>query len=114
MAKLKFAVITIAILVFVSHIHEILSRLPAYARLHIEKPFYIAESIDKIAGVSICLLAIWVMSRTGPREVLREVGLDAPIPPAFAFALIASSPMLLGFALTRSLTPHLELRPLLF
>src|SRR5207302_6412987 len=43
-----------------------------------------------------------------------EVGLAAPTLPAFAFALIASSPMLLGFALTRSLTLHLQLRPLLF
>src|SRR5262245_57690919 len=114
MAKLKFAAITIAVLVAVSYIHEILSRLPAYVQLHNNKPFYIAESIDKIAGVSICLLTIWLMSRTGLREVLRDFGLDAPIPPAFAFALIASSPMLLGFALTRSLTPHLQLRPLIF
>ena len=114
MAKLKVAAITIAVLVAVSYIHEILSHLPAYVRLHSDKPFYIAESIDKIAGVGICLLTIWLMSRTGLREVLREVGLDAPIPPAFAFALIASSPMLLGFALTRSLTPHLQLRPLVF
>ena len=29
-------------------------------------------------------------------------------------ALIASSPMLIGFAITRSLTPHIELLPLMF
>ncbi len=114
LAKATYAVITIAILVTVSYVHEILSRLPAYVRLHGEEPFYVTESIDKIAGASICLLAVWLMSRTSPRGVLRQVGLDAPILPALAFALIASFPMLLGFALTRSLTPHLQLRPLLF
>ena len=111
---LKFAAITIAVLVTVSFVHEILSRLPAYVRLHGVRPFYIAESIDKVAGACLCLIATWLMARTGPRGVLREVGLAAPTLPAFAFALIASSPMLLGFALTRSLTPHLQLRPLLF
>jgi uncharacterized protein len=114
MAKLKFAAITIAVLVTVSYSHEIFSRLPAYVRLHNDKPFYIAESIDKVAGVCLCLITILLTTRAGPRGVLREVGLDAPILPAFAFALIASSPMLLGFALTRSLTPHFQLRPLLF
>jgi len=114
MAKLKFAASTIAVLVAVSYIHEILSRLPAYVQLHNNKPFYVAESIDKVAGVCLCLITVWLMKRTGPRGVLREVGLDAPILPAFAFALIASSPMMLGFALTRSLTPHIQVRPLLF
>ena len=114
MAKLRRAVITIAVLVIASYAHEILSRLPAYVRLHSEKPFYIAESVDKVAGACVCLFATWWMSRAGARSVLRDVGLDAPILPALAFALIASLPMLVGFALTRSLTPQLELRPLVF
>jgi membrane protease YdiL (CAAX protease family) len=114
LAKVPFAVITIAVLVTVSYAHEILSRLPAYVRLHSEEPFYVAESIDKIAGACVCLVAVWLMYGTGVRGVLRVLGLCASIPRAVVFALIASSPMLLGFALTRSLTPHLQLRPLLF
>lgn len=113
-AKLTFSAITIAVLISVSYAHEIISRLPAYARLHREEPFYVAESIDKIAGVCVCLLAVWLMSRTGLRGLLRELGLYASIPSALALALVASSPMLLGFAFTRSLTPHLQVRPLLF
>ena len=65
MAKLTFAVVTIAVLVTVSYAHEILSRLPAYVRLHSEEPFYVAESIDKIAGACVCLLVVWLMFRTG-------------------------------------------------
>lgn len=114
LAKVTFAVVTIAVLVTVSYAHEILSRLPAYVRLHSEKPFYVAESIDKIAGACICLLAVWLMFRTGVRGVLRALGLCASIPRALVFALITSSPMVLGFALTRSLTPLPQLRPLLF
>jgi membrane protease YdiL (CAAX protease family) len=114
MAKLKFAAVTIAVLITVSYAHEILSCLPAYVRLHSDEPFYVAESIDKVAGACICLVTIWLMSRTGARGVVREICLNAPILPALAFALFASSPMLLGFALTRTPTPHLQLRPLLF
>jgi uncharacterized protein len=114
LAKLRFAVVTIAVLVTVSFAHEILSRLPAYVRLHNEEPFYVAESIDKVAGACVCLLAVGMMFRTGVRGVLRVLGLCASIPRALIFALIASSPMLLGFALTRSLTQHIQLRPLLF
>ena len=114
LAKVTFAVVTIAVLVTVSYAHEILSRLPAYVRLHSEEPFYVAESIDKIAGACVCSLAVWLMFRTGVRGVLRALGLCASIPRALVFALITSSPMLLGFALTRSLTPHPQLRPLLF
>ncbi len=114
MAKLTFAVVTIAVLVTVSYAHEILSRLPAYVRLHSEEPFYVAESIDKIAGACVCLLVVWLMFRTGVQGVLRVLGLCASIPRALVFAVIASSPMLLGLALTRSLTPHLQVRPLLF
>ncbi|SRR6266700_3110797 len=110
MAKLTFAVVTIAVLVTVSYAHEILSRLPAYVRLHSEEPFYVAESIDKIAGACVCLLVVWLMFRTGVQGVLRVLGLCASIPRALVFAVIASSPMLLGLALTRSLTPHLQVR----
>lgn len=113
-AKLTFAVVTIVVLVTVSYAHEVLSRLPAYVRLHNAEPFYVAESIDKIAGACVCLLAVWLMFRTGVRGALRALGLCASIPRAVVFALIASSPMLLGFALTRSLTPHLQLPALLF
>ena len=62
----------------------------------------------------MCLLAVRLMYRTGLRGISRELGLSAPVLPAMAFALIASSPMLIGFAITRSLTPHIELLPLLF
>ncbi len=91
MAKLTFAVVTIAVLVTVSYAHEILSRLPAYVRLHSEEPFYVAESIDKIAGACVCLLVVWLMFRTGVQGVLRVLGLCASIPRALVFAVIASS-----------------------
>jgi membrane protease YdiL (CAAX protease family) len=108
------AAFTIVVLILASYTHEIISRVPAYGWLHSHRPFYVAESIDKIGGAALCLLATWLMYRTGVRGISRELGLSAPALPAVAFALIASSPMLIGFAITRSLTPHIELPPLLF
>jgi uncharacterized protein len=101
-------------LILASYAHEIVSRVPAYRWLHSHRPFYFAESIDKIGGAALCMLAVWLMYRNGIRGIGRELGLSTPVLPAIAFALIASSPMLIGFAITRSLTRHVELLPLLF
>ena len=54
------------------------------------------------------------MRRAALRDVIHELGVSAPILPAFAFALGVSLPMLIGFAFTRSLTPHLQLLPTLY
>jgi hypothetical protein len=108
------AAITVAVLILASNTHVIISRFPGYGWLHSHRPFYVAESIDKIGGTAVCLLAVWLMYRPGLRGISREFGLCAPVFPTVAFALIASSPMLIGFAITRSLTPHIKLLPLLF
>ena len=110
----SIAVITFVVLILASYAHEVVSRVPAYGRLHNHRPFYVAESIDKIGGATLCLLAVWLMYRAGLRGISRELGLSAPVLPAIAFALIASSPMLIGFAITRSLAPHIDVLPLLF
>lgn len=110
----SIAAFTIALLILASYTHAIISRVPAYGWLHSHRPFYVAESIDKIGSAAACLLAVGLMYYTGLRGISRELGLSAPVLPATAFALIASSPMLIGFAITRSLTPHIDLLPLLF
>jgi membrane protease YdiL (CAAX protease family) len=114
LAPWSITFITLAVLVLASYAHEIIGRVPAYGWLHSHRPFYVAESIDKIGGATLCLLAVWLMYRNGIRGVSREVGLSAPLLPAIAFALIASSPMLIGFAIARSLNPHIAVFPLLF
>ncbi len=110
----SIALITGAVLIIASYTHEIISRAPQYRWLQSHRPFYVAESLDKIGGAAVCVLAVWLMYRTGLRGISRELGLSAPVFLAIAFALVASSPMLIGFAITRSLTPHIEILPLLF
>ena len=108
------AAVTVVVLAIASYTHEIISRVPTYLWLHRHRPFYVAESLDKIGGVALCMLAVWLMYRTDLRGICSVLGLAAPIFPAIVFALIASSPMLIGFAITRSLTPNIKLLPLLF
>jgi membrane protease YdiL (CAAX protease family) len=110
----SIAAITVAVLILASYTHEIISRFPRYGRLHSHRPFYVAESLDKIGGAAVCLLEVWLMYHAGLRGISRELGLSAPVLPAIAFALVASCPMLIGFAITRSLTPHIDIPPLLF
>jgi hypothetical protein len=102
------------VLIVATNTHALLSRLAIYRQLHRTAPFYYVESIDRISGAALCVLAVWLIRRAGLRDVFRELGLSAPILPAIGFALGVSLPMLIGFALTRSLTPRLEILPLLF
>jgi membrane protease YdiL (CAAX protease family) len=110
----RAALITITVLAVATYAHEILSRFAVYRQLHRTAPFYFVESIDKIGAAGLCVLAVWLMRRAGLRAIGAELGVSAPILPALAFGLGVSLPMLIGFALTRSLTPHLEVFPLLF
>lgn len=108
------AATTLVVLIVASNAHELLSRLSAYRQLHRAVPFYFVESIDKIGGGVLCVLAVLLLRRAGLRDAARELGLSAPVLPAIAFALGVSLPMLMGFLITRSLTPHLHLLPVLF
>jgi CAAX protease family protein len=108
------AIITLVVLFVTTYAHNLLARLASYRYLHRTAPFYYVESIDKSVVFALCVLTVWLLRRAGLRDVLCELGLSAPILPAFAFAIGVSLPMLIGFALTRSLTPHLQLLPILF
>jgi membrane protease YdiL (CAAX protease family) len=106
--------ITLPALIIASYTHEIICHVPGYEWLHSHQPFYIAESIDKVLGVVVCVFAMWLMCRTDLRGTSHELGLSAPVLPAIAFALVASLPMLIGFAVTRNVNPHIDIVSLLF
>jgi len=95
-------------LVIVNFLHEMLSRFAAYRSLYKNHAFYVPEGIDKIGGIVLCALAARILRRVAWKDIVRELGLsDSPLP-AVVFALAASSPMLMGFVLSRGLTPHME------
>lgn len=108
------AIVVLIALTIANYMHEILTRLGPYKALHREYPFYIAESLDKIAEVALCCLAIYVLYGSGFSAILRELGLTASVLKGFSFALVASSPTLVGFALARSIPPGLAPPNLLF
>jgi membrane protease YdiL (CAAX protease family) len=109
-----FAIATLLVLVIVNFLHEILSRFAAYRGLYKNHAFFLPEGIDKIAGIIVCGLAVRLFSRVSWKDIVRELGLANSPVPATLFALAASCPMLIGFALTRGLTPHMELPAILF
>src|SRR5260221_521836 len=88
-----FAAATLSMLVILNYLHEILSRFAAYRSLYKNHAFYVPEGIDKIGGIVLCALAVWVLRRVAWKDVVHELGLaDSPLPALF-FALAASSPM---------------------
>jgi CAAX protease family protein len=109
-----FVAATLSMLVILNYLHEILSRFTAYRILYKNHAFYVPEGIDKIGGIVLSALAVWALRRVAWKDIVHELGLaDSPLP-ALCFALAASSPMLIGFVLTRSLTPHMEPRTIFF
>ena len=108
------AAVTLAVLIVINYDHEILSSVAAYRDLHSTHPFYFAESLDKIGGVIVCCLALWLTRRTGLRGICDELGLSNFTLTATAFGVGVSLPMLLGFAITRGLAPHIDPLALLF
>ena len=109
-----FAAGTVAVLAIVNFWHEFLSHFAAYRGLYERHSFYVPEGIDKLGGVAICAFAVWILRKVGWRGIACELGLAASPLPALVFALVASSPMLIGFALTRGVTPHMGPISLLF
>src|SRR5258708_9890049 len=104
-----FAAATLSMLVILNYLHEILSRFAAYRSLYKNHAFYVPEGIDKIGGIVLCALAVWVLRRGGLEDVVLELGLaDSPLPPLFFFP-VASSPTLLGFVPSCRLHPPTEL-----
>lgn len=94
-------------LVTVNFLHEVLSHFAAYRGLYEHHSFYVPEGIDKLGGVVVCAFAVWILRKVGWQEIPCELGLAASPLPALVFGLVASSPMLIGFALTRGVTPHM-------
>ena len=108
------ATVTLTVLIIVYYDHEILSSSSAYRNLHSTYPFYFAESLDKVGGLIVCFLAVWFMRRTCLRGVCHELGLFNTPMLAAVFGVGVSFPMLMGFAITRRVTPHIDLLSLFF
>lgn len=70
--------------------------------------------MDKIAGAVLCCLAIYLLYRSSPVAIFRELGLAASVLKGLGFALVASSPTLVGFVLMRRIPSGLVVPNLLF
>jgi membrane protease YdiL (CAAX protease family) len=97
-----FTAFTLLVLAVASVTHRLLWYLPAYVRLHGAHLFYVAESIKNLCEIGVCCIALFVMRE----RIVRAIGLDRRVAPAFAFALAASWPSLIGFAIAYRVDVH--------
>ena len=93
-----YTVLTLLALTVASSMHRLLGFIPAYTSLHSQHPYYLAETIKNLCEIGVCILALLAMQRS----IRRALGLDRRLPAALLFALAATGPSFLGFALTRS------------
>src|SRR5205085_11023989 len=96
---------------------ELLARGPvAFRRIpqSAQKPCVLCAGGDKIGGIVLCALAVWVLRRVAWKDIVHELGLpDSPLS-GLRFAILASSHMLVGFLLTRSPMPQMAPRTISF
>jgi hypothetical protein len=113
-ASSTVVIVVLIALAIANYMHEILAKLGPYRVLHRKYPFYVAESLDKTGEVLLCCLAIYLLYRTGFPAIFRELGLAASVLKGLGLGLAASSPTLVGFALTRKIPSGLVAPDLLF
>jgi membrane protease YdiL (CAAX protease family) len=109
-----FSVGILLVLAAVSWIHSILASFAAYRSFHRDYPYYFAESIDKIGGVVVCVVAIWLLRRARWKDIACELGLAKSFLPGIAFGFAVTLPLLVGFALANKITPHMNVVEILF
>src|SRR2546430_4806890 len=80
-----FAAATLLMLVILNYLHEVLSRFAAYRSLYKNHAFYVPEGIDKIGGIVLCALAVWVLRRGAWEGIRYGIGPAHPPPPPPGF-----------------------------
>ncbi|MBV8207157.1 MAG: CPBP family intramembrane metalloprotease [Acidobacteria bacterium] len=101
-------------LVVINNIHWMLTSWPRYRSLHWRHAFYVAESIDKLAGIAVCIAVVWLLRRHARHMIAHEFALDQPVLPGLMFAMACSIPMLVGLAVTRHFSPSNTIGALVF
>jgi len=104
------AVIAITLFVIAVKLHDMLYPLHWY-RAFRHQWSHLANILLNIVQMVFLSLGLSATFRVGPKKVLEELGLCAPVGRAFGFAFLASLPMLILFAC--SATPHLSIIGLL-
>jgi len=91
--------ITLAALAIAEWMQAILVLAPAYRHVYRHYPYYVPETFKNLCAVAVCLITLYA---TRQRPLRRALALDRRLLTALLFALAASSPMLIGFGLTRT------------
>jgi CAAX protease family protein len=108
------SIFILVVLAMAEYAHEFFAHFAPYKGLYSRYPFYVPEGIDKLSGALLCYVAVYWIHRLDWKSASCELGLGINVLPALVFALLASSPMLVGFALTRKFSPSASIPSLFF
>ena len=106
--------VVLTVSIFLSYVHDIFAKSTTYTELYKSHPWYLIESLDKCALVLICFGALWYLYRGGVRGILKELRLDRVSWSGVGMMMLCTTPMLVGFVLTRRLDPQLNLAAIAF
>lgn len=103
--RVAIAVVTLLTFALATHLQELLSLTEFYRSWYERYPFYVPEGLKTTLQIALVLTVTGALYRGGPGGVAAELGLTRPVIPAFTVALIATTPLLVGLALTRRVDP---------
>lgn len=103
-SRLWYAAIAVVVFAFVDQYNYFL-KLIGWRRFISE--WLIVLGIRNAFEVATCFIAVAITHRLGFKRAARELGLLAPMGRGLVFAAIATSPMLITFALTSSVNPKM-------
>jgi membrane protease YdiL (CAAX protease family) len=92
-------VVALVALAVTGWMQSILVLAPAYRHLYRLYPYYVPETFKNLCEVAVCIAVLLALRQ---RPLARALALDRRLPHALLFALVASLPTLIGFAVTRS------------
>jgi len=113
-SKVRYAIIAIAVFSIAEFSRYLLFRLEFYRQFWSPLPDPVRWLEQPFRWSVLCLLGLFLAHRYGPLRAIRAVGLLGRIRVALLFALAATLPMLLGFALTGSFNSELSVVDALF
>lgn len=112
--KATIVAVVLSVSVGLNYVHDILARAKTYTHLYKSHQWYVVESIDKCVLFLICCGAVWFLHRGGVRGIFNELSLSRISWRGTGVMVLCTTPMLVGFALTRGLDPQLSLAALVF
>lgn len=108
------AIASLGTLLAATKLQWMLGHVAAYRALYVHYPFWVPEGGKSTLQLALCVLVLFLIYRSGLRDISRELGMHAPVFDALVVAFVISLPLLFGLAASGALVTNLSWRQELY